>query len=324
MATLGYVPTRRVILTALTRVFGSRSLVILITLVIGAILFVWARIELAAMFERNETGEMVVGVVDADPGCVAPSLYLAPDMEQPGSYLAVLDMFGGGLADPSIMNVGRPRVAVAVGAGEPLAGARAGLADCRRMAFRLPGRAVALSPAEDGGRTNVPPSAFATLTPEGDATILRFDLPADAEETAGRTAVRIDGIADAWQYGYRRLNLWNRGRSAVRVILLDTPGYAFLSGHFDPMQGPVRGRSVVAGTLAPPGLSDESAFQVYSRLVDYEGRLQARLLTVSTVFGIGISLLVEGTILLLLKLARRLSPEAPPADDRREPGRGGG
>jgi hypothetical protein len=71
--------------------------------------------------------------------------------------------------------------------------------------------------------------------------------------------------------------------------------------------------------LSRPGRDGGNAYQVTSRLIDYDARLQSRLIMVSTVFGIGISLMVEGVILALLKLARRLRGEgAGGEDDLRE------
>lgn len=320
MATATYIPTRRVILTALTRVFGSRSLVIVLTLGVGAVLFGWARYELAAMFERNETGEIVFGVAEADPGCVAPSLYLMPDGDRAGSYFAVIDMLGGGIADPGIMNIGRPSVALSAGT-DPREAPRATAADCAHMAFRLPGRLTPVTTGPDSERTNATVSAAATASAEGDASIVRFALAAGADDAAARSAYRLDGIDDLWQFGIRRLNLWNSGRLPVNVFLLDAPGYAFLSDTFDPLKPPVRGRSVAALALTRPNLDGTNAFQAYSRLIDYDARLQSRLLTVSTVFGIGISLLVEGFILAALRIARWFRGKDDPArEDEEGPG----
>ena len=64
------------------------------------------------MFARDETGEIQFQVVEAGPGCPAPSLYLLPDAERESSYYVAVDMLGGGIGDPSIMNIGRPAVAL--------------------------------------------------------------------------------------------------------------------------------------------------------------------------------------------------------------------
>jgi len=66
----------------------------------------------------------------------------------------------------------------------------------------------------------------------------------------------------------------------------------------------------IHGRLSPPGRDGGNAFQVFSRYLDYDARLQSWLITVSTVFGIGISLMVEGVILLLLRIARYFRSEA--------------
>ncbi len=59
--------------------------------------------------------------------------------------------------------------------------------------------------------------------------------------------------------------------------------------------------------LTAIGREGTIGYQVTSRLIDYDARMQSRLIMVSTVFGIGISLLVEGVILGLLELARSIS-----------------
>ena len=64
MARIRYVPVRHIVLTGLQRTVGSRSFVIFVSFVLGLALFGSARVELAAMFERDETGEIVVGVTE--------------------------------------------------------------------------------------------------------------------------------------------------------------------------------------------------------------------------------------------------------------------
>jgi hypothetical protein len=308
-----YIPVRRVVLTALARVFGSRDLVIAVTLAIGVGLFVWGRVQLSGMFERSETGEIVFGVDRADAACSAPSLYLMPDEAREGSYLAVVDMLGGGIGDRSIMNIGKPALALAYSGdgSDALAAARAAPEDCRHMEFSIGGGGVAVTPASeaDAALANAGWSTAVTLAAGENGAHIAFDLADGAEEDAARTAFRLDGVRDVWQFGYRRVNLWN-GRKAlpVNVFLLGASGYAFLSDTYEPIKVPVRTRSAVAVHLAAPGAEAGNAYQVYSRLVDYDARLQSRLLTVSTIFGIGISLMVEGAILVLLRIARRIAP----------------
>jgi hypothetical protein len=309
LATLTYIPTRRLILTALQRVFGSRHLVIILSLVIGVGLFLWARSELNAMFARDETGEIAVRISDASPGCTTPSLYLLPDGDRPGSYYVAFDMLGGGIGDPSIMNVGRPSEALVYsGDGSKLTNVpRATSAECRHMELAVSGpegRLIPLTPKEVGDVANVPWPGSAT-SGDGDGIRVVFDLADGADEAAARTAFRVEGIRDVWQYGYRRLNVRNIGRAPVNAYLLGDRGYAFMSETSDPISTPVSRRSVVAMHLTGPGIEGGNAYQVTSRLTDYDARLQARLINVSTVFGIGISLMVEGFILLLLRLARR-------------------
>jgi hypothetical protein len=310
LAFVTFIPTRRVILTALRRMIGSRNFVIALSLLLGLGLFLWARAELNAMFARDETGELDFRVTDVDPGCAAPSLYLVPDRSRPGSYYAAFDMLGGGISDPSIMNIGRPAVALSHGDGgaDPLQERRSSLNDCRKMTLAIgpgAGSLVPLTPEEVAEISNVgwPDSAERT-----GADAVSFELGEEAGESAARFAFRIDGIRDVWQYGYRRLNLWNSGRAPVNVFLLGAPNYSFMSETADPISVPVRQRSIVAMQLSGIGRDGGNAYQVASRLIDYEARLQSRLIMVSTVFGIGISLMVEGAILALLKLARRFGP----------------
>jgi hypothetical protein len=310
LATVTYIPARRLILTALQRVFGSRHLVIVLSLVLGAALFLWARSELDSMFARDETGEIAVRISEASSGCTPPSLYLLPGTERDGSYYVAFDMLGGGIGDPSILNIGRPAEALAYsGDGtKPAEGRRAAAADCRHMELSIGGpedRLVRLSPKEISDVANVAWPGSASVADGGGIRIV-FDLPDGAADSAARTAFRIDGIRDVWQYGKRRLNVRNIVRMPVKVFLLGDRGYAFMSETSDPISTPVSRRSVAAMYLTAPGLEGGNAYQVTSRLTDYDASLQARLINVSTVFGIGISLMVEGFILLLLRLARRV------------------
>jgi hypothetical protein len=324
LATITYIPTRRVIMTALQRVIGSRNFVILLSLILGGSLFLWARSELNSMFARDETGEIVVGVSETAEGCAPPSLYLMPLADAPGSYLGVIDTLGGGIADPSIMNIGRPSVALSYRGGadvDPLAAPRAEPAACPHMVVSLSGGLDQVLPPNDADRerVNAGPAATAKMTEEGGTATFTFDLAEGADETSARAAFRIEGVRDIWQYGYRRINFWNGGQTPVNVFLLGDAGYSFMSETFDPISVPVRNRSIVAMHLSRPGRDGGNAYQVTSRLIDYDARLQSRLIMVSTVFGIGISLMVEGVILALLKLARRLRGEgAGGEDDLRE------
>jgi hypothetical protein len=314
LATITYIPTRRVIMTALQRVIGSRNFVILLSLILGGSLFLWARSELGSMFARDETGEIVVGVSEAAEGCAPPSLYLMPLADAPGTYLGVIDALGGGIADPSIMNIGRPSVAIAYDGGariDPLASPRANAAGCASMAVSLSGGLDRVLPLADADRerVNVGPATNAIMAEANGTTTFTFNLAEGADEASARAAFRIEGVRDIWQYGYRRINFWNGGQTPVNVFLLGGPGYAFMSETFDPVSVPVRNRSIVAMHLSRPGREGGNAYQVFSRLIDYDARLQSRLIMVSTVFGIGISLMVEGVILGFLKLARRFRGE---------------
>jgi hypothetical protein len=257
----------------------------------------------------------VVRITDAAPGCVAPSLYLLP-LAKAGDYLGVIDFLGGGIGDPSILNIGRPSIALSYDGGEkvdPLAGQRAEPAACTGMTVELGGGfAVSAPSAEDQVRANVPPSTAVVQTQMDGNTAFAF---AGGDERQARTAFVIEGLRDAWQYGYRRLNLWNAGHTAVNAFLLAQPNTVFLSDSMEPIKAPVRNRSIVAMHLSPPGTSAGNAYQVYSRLADYDARLQSRLITVSTFFGIGISLMVEGFILILLRVAKRFRSPQSPADD---------
>ena len=301
-------------MTALQRVVGSRNFVIFVSLVLGGALFVWARTELSSMFARDETGEIVVGVEAAAEGCVAPSLYLLPAAGEPGVYLGVIDALGGGIADPSIMNIGRPSVAITYEGGariDPLAAPRAAPAACPSMVVSLSGGLDRVLPLTDADRerVNVGPAANGVMAQADGTTTFTFNLAEGADEASARAGFRIEGVRDIWQYGYRRTNFWNGGETPVNVFLLGERDYSFMSETFDPISVPVRNRSIVAMHLSRPGREGGNAYQVFSRLIDYDARLQSRLITVSTVFGIGISLMVEGVILALLKLARRFRPE---------------
>ena len=317
MATI-YIPTRRVILTALTRIFGSRHFVIALTLSLGAVLYLWGRTELSGMFAREETGELRFTVASADAGCPAPSIYLMPAGED-GVYYGAVDLYGGGLADPGILNIGQPSLALTFTGDkqEPREEKRAEAAACRNAVLRIGGTfsRFAPLPAADQPLVNVRQSPAIVFGSDEQGGTLTFAGKDGGDDAQAQTAFRIEGMSDVWQYGYRRLNLWNAGRQPVNVFLVGEPGYAFLSDTFEPIKVPVRNRSVVAARLSRPNLEGGNAYQVFSRLIDYDARLQSRLITVTTIFGIGISLFVEGLILAVLKLARRFRPAGAPEED---------
>ncbi len=320
MARIIFTPARQAVLRALTRVLGSRNFIIVATLCIGIVLFLWARYELGRTFASVETGEIVVRVGEAAAGCKAPSLYLLP-LETPGAYLGVVDFLGGGIADRSILNIGRASIALSYDGGENARATEAPRADaaaCTSMTVDITGGISRIVPLteSDQALANVAPSSAVTMkTSEGGAT---FVFTGSQDESKARTAFRIEGVRDAWQYAYRRLNLWNAGRGPVDVFLLAAPDTVFMSDSMEPIKAPLRNRSVAAIHLAAPGALAGNGYQVYSRFLDYDARLQSRLITVSTFFGIGISLMVEGLVLVLLRVAKRFRGSAASADDRDE------
>lgn len=267
------------------------------------------------MFERDETGEIVMGVVEADPACAPPSLYFIPAADEAGVYLGAIDFLGGGIADPSILNIGRPTVALEYDGGrgeDPLAARRAAPADCSSMVLRFAAgfdRLTALNERDDE-QVNVASGAGVRIDEEDGSAIFTLALADGADEAAARIGFRLEGVRDIWQFGYRRMNFWNSGRAPLNVFLLGDRDFTFMTQNFDPVLAPLRARSVAAIHLSPPGRDGGNAFQVFSRYLDYDARLQSWLITVSTVFGIGISLMVEGVILLLLRIARYFRSEA--------------
>ena len=250
-----------------------------------------------------------MGVVETNERCAPPSLYFIPSDDEPGVYLGAIDFLGGGIADPSIMNIGRPSVALQYDGGRgdvPLAAPRARPDECSAMALRLTGgfERVAKLHDRDKDQVNVSPGAGVTIVEEDGSTTFRLNLADSADEAAARIGFRVEGVRDIWQFGYRRMNFWNSARAPINVFLLGDRDFAFMSQNFEPVLAPLRARSVAAIHLSPLGRDGGNAFQVFSRYLDYDARLQSWLITVSTVFGIGISLMVEGVILLLLRVTR--------------------
>jgi hypothetical protein len=110
-------------------------------------------------------------------------------------------------------------------------------------------------------------------------------------------------VRDGWQFGHKRVRFANDGALGVNIFLYEEPGYLFLNEYFSLVRPPNVRRSYVDIHLEMMGGGFASSADVVRRRPTSDLELQQALINLSTVFGIAVSLLVEGVLILLVSLA---------------------
>ncbi|MCA9241807.1 MAG: hypothetical protein KDA37_16470 [Planctomycetales bacterium] len=281
------------------------------TLLIGGATAIGARLQLDNLLAIAPGADIDFVLDDVVGDCGTPSVYVLPETgDATTDYVVMIDFLGGANRFPQLGSTqDATPVLVLPEDRPPGVGLGRGLpASCQTMSltlsggFDLAGRVVDLSGAGNLKSESMASISF-ELTPPGAVTI-SYARPEAAEASAALAAFRLTGVADLWQYAYKRVGLINRGMHDVNVFFYQEPGYLFVNS-FDNNVRPIgASRSYADAHLAAAG-SSENSVVVYRRRPTAEIELQHALITISTVFGIGISLAIEGAVLALVALARR-------------------
>jgi hypothetical protein len=142
-----------------------------------------------------------------------------------------------------------------------------------------------------------------TSVPESGGFAVDYRKPSNPDEAEALFAVTLDMVRDRWQQGSRRVALVNEGMRDLNVFIHEEKGYQFVNAQDSPVRPIGVRRAYVDVHLAGTDGAADNTVVVYRRRPTAEIELQHDLVGISTVFGIGISLLVEGLIVLVISLA---------------------
>jgi hypothetical protein len=127
--------------------------------------------------------------------------------------------------------------------------------------------------------------------------------PLTSDPDAALIDFTLKRVPDDWQFGHKRVRFANSGGHGINVFLYEESDYLFLNENFALVRPPNVRRSYADIHLEMMGGQFASSADVVRRRPTSDLELQHALINLSTVFGIGISLLVEGVLVLLVSLA---------------------
>jgi hypothetical protein len=266
-------------------------------ILIGGGLALWARLQLNAVLEIRGDAEIAVALEAFSGDCGTPALYVLPIAAGAGTdYRVVLDFLGGPNRFPELGGASATSVLMLPESRRPGVGLGRGLLDsCDSMTISIVGGFEDVEP-EDAGA--------ATLENPGPGVLrLSYVRPAEPSDTAALTSFMLRQVADAWQFGHKRVRFANGGGYGVNIFLYEEPDFLFLNENFSLVRPPNVRRSYVDIHLEMMGGMYASTADVVRRRPTSDLELQNRLIDLSTLFGIGISLLVEGVLILLVSVA---------------------
>ena len=301
------------------RAFQVTILILGAAILIGGGLALSARHQLNAILEVRSYAEIAVAIEDSVGDCGTPALYVVPVAAGEGSdYQVVVDMLGGSNRFPELGGEAATSVLMLPQSRRPGVGLGRGLlATCDRMTLSITGAFREVVPGEAGA------SKLETSEPDVlRVTYVRPDEPSDSNALASFT---LKGVWDAWQFGHKRVRFVNAGPRGINVFLFEEPDYLFLNENFSFVRPPNVRRSYADIHLEMMGGVYASSADVIRRRPTSDLELQNRLISSSTLFGIGISLFVEGVLILLVSIATALATvgrgentarQAAPGDDK--------
>jgi len=266
-------------------------------ILIGGGLALWARLQLNAVLEIRGDAEIAVALEAFSGDCGTPALYVLPIAAGAGTdYRVVLDFLGGPNRFPELGGASATSVLMLPESRRPGVGLGRGLLDsCDSMTISIVGGFEDVESEEAGA---------ATLENPGPGVLrLSYARPAEPSDTAALTSFMLRQVADAWQFGHKRVRFANGGGYGVNIFLYEEPDFLFLNENFSLVRPPNVRRSYVDIHLEMMGGMYASTADVVRRRPTSDLELQNRLIDLSTLFGIGISLLVEGVLILLVSVA---------------------
>jgi hypothetical protein len=288
----------------------SRTTTILIVMILaGAVIAIWARTRIDALLTVDDGAEIVLALTDIKGDCGTPSVYMVPEPDGSVSrYRLLVDFLGGPNRFPMLGGGNTVPVLSLPESRPPGIGVGRGLPQtCEFVALSISGQFTRHRfEQEFPGVSEISQSDAPYMTRgggEGGDLFLTYRKPVNPYETAALVAVTLEDVADRWQQGSRRIALINRGQRDINVFVHEEAGYQFVNAQ-DALVRPVGvRRAYVDVHLAAPGGRAENSAVVYRRSPTADIELQHDLVGISTIFGIGVSLLVEGVIVLVISLA---------------------
>jgi len=288
----------------------SRTAIILVAmLVVGAAIALWARWRIDALLTVDDGAELVFRIDDIEGDCGTPSIYLDP--ESAGNrtrYRLLIDFLGGRNRFPTLGGGDTVPVLRLPASRPPGVGLGRGLPEtCMSIAMSISGSFTDHRfENRIAGVDTVPPAETPHMSmngPDGRHIQLKYEKPARPTGAAALVAITLDGVADRWQQGSKRVTLVNEGTRDLNVFVHEEEGYLFVN-ELDSLVRPIGVRRAYVDThLAGRNESADNAVVVYRRSPTAEIELQHALVGISTIFGIGVSLFVEGVIVLLISFA---------------------
>ncbi len=293
---------------AFRRLGGPRArlplLVIGVAILIGGGLALWARVGLNRLLHIGPTAVIAVTVETQGDFCGTPSLYLVPVAggADRTDYRAIVDVLGGPNRFPGLAGEIAAPVLALPESRRPGVGLGRGLGDrCAEVRLRIEGDFGAVADIADGTATTV-----ASESPG--LVVVSYRLPEVPGPTAATARFTLRGVDDLWQFGHKRAQFLNGGREGVNVFLYEEEGYLFLNENFAFVRPPNVRRGFVDIHLERMGGRYASSADVVRRRPTSDLELQQALLNLSTLFGIGVSLLVEGVLILLVSAVGAMRP----------------
>ena len=281
--------------------------IMLIAIVLGGSLALWARLNLNRLLEIHPS-VVLAATIEAHEGfCGTPALYIQPEPTGSGrsDYRVLVDMIGGPNRFPDLSGETAVSVLSLPESRRPGVGLGRGLPDrCEIVRLRIDGDFTGVTDIADAGATKVIPDGPGAVTVE-------YRLPEAAHEDAAIARFVLRDVPDVWQFGHKRVQFINGSAQGVNIFLYEEPGYLFLNENFAFVRPPNVRRGFVDIHLEMMGGQFASSADVVRRRPTSDLELQQSLINLSTVFGIGISLLVEGILILLVSVATSMRPRTP-------------
>ena len=296
-------------LSAAKRSLSRTTIILVAMLAVGAAIALWARWRIDALLTVDDGAELVFRIDDIEGDCGTPSIYLDP--ESAGNrtrYRLLIDFLGGRNRFPTLGGGDTVPVLQLPASRPPGIGLGRGLPEtCQSISVSISGSfADHRFESRIAGVDTVPPADtphMAMNGPDGQHIELKYAKPARPSGAAALVAVTLDGVADRWQQGSKRVTFVNEGSRDLNVFVHEEPGFLFVN-EVDSLVRPIGvRRAYVDVHLAGRGEAADNAVVVYRRSPTAEIELQHALVGISTIFGIGVSLFVEGVIVLLISFA---------------------
>jgi hypothetical protein len=289
--------------------FGRRPAVVLgIVILAGLSITLWARARIDALLLVSSGARINLHVSERTGDCGTPALYVVGGMNGETSAYSVLVDFLGGPNRFSVIGgettvpvlalpVARPP-GVGLGRGLPERCAVIDLQISGDFADAREDRFPALAAMALADRPNI---TWRDLP--GGGVGLRYERAENSAQEKALVSLKLSGVSDRWQSGQQRTIFANTGKGDVNVFMYDEAGYQFVN-EMDAVVRPIgTRRAYVDVNLAPPNEAQDNTVVVYRRRATSDIELQHDLIGISTVFGIGVSLIVEGLLVLVISIA---------------------